>query len=80
MRLIAVVTERTDSDVTWNLVNQGIWAVVEADFAIISGKLALQYLGTHGSKFYQILIASSVFSMSPDPPTPLDDFPLNSSA
>jgi hypothetical protein len=41
MRLIAVVTEKTDSDVTWNLVNQGIWAVVEADFAIISGMLAL---------------------------------------
>ncbi|KAI1099134.1 hypothetical protein F4804DRAFT_349604 [Jackrogersella minutella] len=36
MRLIAVVTEGTDADVTWNLINQGIWAVVEADFAIIS--------------------------------------------
>lgn len=41
MRLIAVVTEKTDADVTWNLVNQGIWAVVEADFAIISGNLPL---------------------------------------
>ncbi|KAI1370590.1 hypothetical protein F4677DRAFT_465074 [Hypoxylon crocopeplum] len=39
MRLVAVVTEGTDADITWNLVNQGIWAVVEADFAIISACL-----------------------------------------
>ncbi|KAH8892200.1 hypothetical protein GQ53DRAFT_647468 [Thozetella sp. PMI_491] len=39
MRLIAVVTEKTDVDMTWNLTNQGIWAVVEANFAIISACL-----------------------------------------
>lgn len=37
MRLVAVLTEDTTTDVTWNLVNQAIWANVEADFAIISG-------------------------------------------
>ncbi|KAK4110946.1 integral membrane protein [Canariomyces notabilis] len=39
MRLVAVVTEKTDADVTWNLINQAIWAVVEANFAIISACL-----------------------------------------
>lgn len=37
MRLVAVTTQKTDADVSWNIINQGIWAVVEADFAIISG-------------------------------------------
>lgn len=35
---MAVVTESTGPDVSWNLINQAIWAVVEADFAIISGE------------------------------------------
>jgi hypothetical protein len=39
MRLVAVVTEKTDADISWNLINQGTWAVVEADFAVISGGL-----------------------------------------
>lgn len=39
MRLVAVLTEGTDADVTWNLVNQAIWAVTEADFAIIGACL-----------------------------------------
>ncbi|KAI1201560.1 hypothetical protein F5X97DRAFT_338501 [Nemania serpens] len=39
LRLVAVVTESTGPDVSWNLINQAIWAVVEADFAIISACL-----------------------------------------
>lgn len=38
MRLIAVVNEKLDEDMTWNLINQATWAVVEANFAIISGE------------------------------------------
>ena len=37
MRLVAVVTEATNDDMTWNLINQATWATVEADVAIISG-------------------------------------------
>lgn len=37
MRLIAVVQQSNDADMTWNLVNQAIWANTEADFAIVSG-------------------------------------------
>ncbi|KAK8025419.1 hypothetical protein PG990_003242 [Apiospora arundinis] len=39
MRLVAVTTQKNDADVSWNIINQGIWAVVEADFAIISACL-----------------------------------------
>ncbi|KAL2021314.1 hypothetical protein VTK56DRAFT_7285 [Thermocarpiscus australiensis] len=39
MRLVAVVTEKTDADISWNMINQGTWAVVEADFAVISACL-----------------------------------------
>ncbi|KAI1157677.1 hypothetical protein F5B18DRAFT_644061 [Nemania serpens] len=39
LRLVAVVTESTGPDISWNLINQAIWAVVEADFAIISACL-----------------------------------------
>ncbi|KAH6649103.1 integral membrane protein [Truncatella angustata] len=39
MRLIAVVNQPNNVDVTWNLVNQAIWAKTEADFAIVSGCL-----------------------------------------
>lgn len=38
MRLVAGVTQATDEDMPWYLVNQAIWAKVEADFAIISGE------------------------------------------
>ncbi|KAJ5622632.1 hypothetical protein N7528_005864 [Penicillium herquei] len=36
MRLVAVLTQGTDADVSWNWVNQAIWATVEADLAIVS--------------------------------------------
>ncbi|KAI8944588.1 hypothetical protein F4801DRAFT_599516 [Xylaria longipes] len=39
LRLVAVVTESTGPDISWNLINQAIWAVVEADFAIVSACL-----------------------------------------
>ncbi|KAI1428107.1 hypothetical protein F5Y12DRAFT_782831 [Xylaria sp. FL1777] len=39
LRLVAVVTESTGPDITWNIINQATWAVVEADFAIISACL-----------------------------------------
>ncbi|KAI5926280.1 integral membrane protein [Camillea tinctor] len=39
MRLVSVVTQGTDEDITWNIVNQSIWATVEAYFAIISACL-----------------------------------------
>ncbi|CAI6101420.1 unnamed protein product [Clonostachys chloroleuca] len=39
MRLLAVVNEDLEVDPTWNLVDQGIWAKMEADFAIISACL-----------------------------------------
>lgn len=35
---MAVVTESTGPDISWNIINQAIWATTEADFAIISGK------------------------------------------
>lgn len=38
MRLVAVVKQPTTADMTWNVIDQAIWATVEADFAIISGK------------------------------------------
>lgn len=37
MRLVAVITQKDDVDISWNIVNQSIWATVEANFAIISG-------------------------------------------
>ena len=37
MRLVSVVNKSTDPDFSWNWVNQGIWATVESNFAIISG-------------------------------------------
>ncbi|TVY93984.1 Satratoxin biosynthesis SC1 cluster protein, partial [Lachnellula willkommii] len=39
MRLVSVSEESTDPDFSWNWVNQGIWAVVESNFAIISACL-----------------------------------------
>ncbi|KAI1635178.1 hypothetical protein F4809DRAFT_615217 [Biscogniauxia mediterranea] len=39
MRLVAVVTQGSDDDITWNIINQSIWATVEAYFAIISACL-----------------------------------------
>ncbi|KAJ5260997.1 hypothetical protein N7478_011592 [Penicillium angulare] len=39
MRLISVVTQGTNADVSWNWVNQAIWATVEADLAIVSACL-----------------------------------------
>lgn len=38
LRLIAVVNQPNNADMTWNLNNQAIWATTEADFAIISGR------------------------------------------
>ncbi|KAF2153683.1 hypothetical protein K461DRAFT_114435 [Myriangium duriaei CBS 260.36] len=38
MRLVTVLTETIDADVSWNFVSQAIWAVTEADFAIIGGE------------------------------------------
>ncbi|KAJ6015163.1 hypothetical protein N7540_009754 [Penicillium herquei] len=39
MRLVAVLNQSTDADVSWNWVNQAIWATVEADLAIVSACL-----------------------------------------
>ncbi|KAI2777041.1 integral membrane protein [Daldinia loculata] len=39
MRLVAVIIQKDDADISWNIVNQSIWATVEANFAIISGCL-----------------------------------------
>ncbi|KAI1204849.1 uncharacterized protein F4807DRAFT_454337 [Annulohypoxylon truncatum] len=39
MRLVAVVTQPSNEDITWNIINQSIWASVEAYFAIISACL-----------------------------------------
>jgi hypothetical protein len=39
LRLVSVLTESTDPDVTWNFVNQGVWALVESDFAMIGACL-----------------------------------------
>lgn len=41
MRLIAVVTQKSDPDMTWNLINQATWAMVEVNFAVISGMSSL---------------------------------------
>ncbi|KAJ8108896.1 hypothetical protein ONZ43_g6288 [Nemania bipapillata] len=37
LRLVAVVTQPDNEDLTWNIINQSIWATVEANLAIISG-------------------------------------------
>ena len=58
MRLVAVVTEDTTSDMTWNLVDQGIWAKMEADFAIISGTSS-NCPGTHSPPSIQMLIIAA---------------------
>ncbi|KAI1126286.1 hypothetical protein F5Y10DRAFT_278912 [Nemania abortiva] len=39
LRLVAVATESTSPDISWDIINLAIWAVVEADFAIISACL-----------------------------------------
>ncbi|KAK6203885.1 hypothetical protein LQW54_008692 [Pestalotiopsis sp. IQ-011] len=39
MRLVAVGKQPTTADMTWNVIDQAIWATVEADFAIISACL-----------------------------------------
>ncbi|KAF7857866.1 uncharacterized protein EAF02_011233 [Botrytis sinoallii] len=39
MRLISVWQQNSVSDFSWNWVNQGIWAVVESNFAIVSACL-----------------------------------------
>ncbi|KAI0471178.1 integral membrane protein [Xylaria cf. heliscus] len=39
LRLVAVVTQPNNEDLTWNIVNQSIWATVEANLAIISACL-----------------------------------------
>ncbi|CRG87514.1 hypothetical protein PISL3812_04532 [Talaromyces islandicus] len=39
MRLVSVMRQSTDADVSWNWVNQAIWATVEADLAIVSACL-----------------------------------------
>ncbi|PYH67482.1 uncharacterized protein BO88DRAFT_344157 [Aspergillus vadensis CBS 113365] len=39
MRLVSVMTQGTDADVSWNWVNQAIWANIEADLAIVSACL-----------------------------------------
>ncbi|KAI1487267.1 hypothetical protein F5X96DRAFT_650914 [Biscogniauxia mediterranea] len=59
MRLVAVVTQGSDDDITWNIVNQSIWATVEAYFAIISGKTE-PYTATdlsHKLVIYSLFIA-----------------------
>jgi hypothetical protein len=52
MRLLAVVNEDLEVDPTWNLVDQGIWAKMEADFAIISGILAISVFFIGGFSLY----------------------------
>ncbi|KAJ3577516.1 hypothetical protein NPX13_g3052 [Xylaria arbuscula] len=39
LRLVAVVTQPDNDDLSWNIVNQSIWATVEANLAIISACL-----------------------------------------
>ncbi|KAI1662322.1 hypothetical protein F4813DRAFT_385035 [Daldinia decipiens] len=56
MRLVAVVTQKYDADISWNIVNQSIWATVEADFVIISG--ALPYFPSIKTRI-QVLITTA---------------------
>ncbi|PYH49850.1 uncharacterized protein BP01DRAFT_309921 [Aspergillus saccharolyticus JOP 1030-1] len=37
MRLVSVMRQGTNADITWEWVDQAIWATVEADLAIVSG-------------------------------------------
>ncbi|KAI1429593.1 integral membrane protein [Xylaria sp. FL1777] len=39
LRLVAVVTQPDNDDLSWNIINQSIWATVEANLAIISACL-----------------------------------------
>lgn len=64
MRLIAVVTQKTDADMTWNLVNQATWAVVEANFAIISGKYH-ETIDLHGHEHRYSQLAACLPTMRP---------------
>lgn len=72
MRLIAVMSEKTDADITWNYVNQGIWAVVEADVAIISGMYVARSNKQHD---FTKLMQSYSRSMPPNAATSLDGYP-----
>ncbi|KAL6863259.1 hypothetical protein ACO1O0_003504 [Amphichorda felina] len=69
MRLVAVVTEDTTSDMTWNLVDQGIWAKMEADFAIISACLPTLrplYVAIRPKRFGTVASAQSAYPPASD--------------
>ncbi|KAI0846127.1 hypothetical protein F5Y00DRAFT_272233 [Daldinia vernicosa] len=52
MRLVAVVIQKDDADISWNIVNQSIWATVEADVAIIS-VIRKRFLTEQSTSSYQ---------------------------
>ncbi|KAI1092952.1 hypothetical protein F5B19DRAFT_179338 [Rostrohypoxylon terebratum] len=45
MRLVSVLTQPTNEDITWNIINQSIWASVEAYFAIMSAIRQRRFTG-----------------------------------
>ncbi|KAI9035645.1 Phosphotransferase enzyme family protein [Aspergillus affinis] len=67
VRLVSVMTQGTDADVSWNWVNQAIWATVEADLAIVSACLpVLRPVWVIGRRK---LFGSQPTNQSTDPPS-----------
>ncbi|GLA28505.1 hypothetical protein AnigIFM63326_006084 [Aspergillus niger] len=67
MRLVSVMTQGTDADVSWNWVNQAIWANIEADLAIVSACLpTLRPVWVAGRRK---LFGSQATNQSADPPS-----------
>ncbi|KAI0514755.1 hypothetical protein F5B22DRAFT_647233 [Xylaria bambusicola] len=66
LRLVAVLTQPTGPDFTWNANNVAVWAVVEADFAIISACLPTLRPFWLAIRPKQLLTAQSV-PLSSDP-------------
>ncbi|KAJ5287687.1 hypothetical protein N7478_003373 [Penicillium angulare] len=67
MRLVSVMNQGTDADVSWNWVNQATWATVEADLAIVSA--CLPTLRPVYVTVRQKLFGSPPTNQSSDPPT-----------
>lgn len=84
LRLHAVLGQKNNADITWDFINQGVWAVVEADFAIISGK-SRSLLPWHSSNCCDFMIRQAGlfvcdYSLSTNTQTALDSGPTEEGA
>ncbi|KAI1178724.1 hypothetical protein F4777DRAFT_536536 [Nemania sp. FL0916] len=69
LRLVAVLRQSSSPDVTWNIVNQSIWASVEANLAIVSACLPTLrpvWLAIQRKRRPGILVASGSPTVDPE--------------